>query len=117
MVQKLTKADIVEMIECYEFYLDTHCPMTYADVAFVFDVSPATVKKIFSGTHPLCDDYKKPAAVPKKPGRKKGFSSHCKQGHEMSGDNLYEYVDNKGVYSRRCRLCQKARMKTWRIKQ
>jgi len=117
-VSKLTKADVVEMLECYEFYQDTHCPMTHADIAHVFEVSLGTVKKVFAGTHPLCDGYVKPDG-PKKAGRRKKdtVSTHCKRGHELIGDNVYSYVDNKGNLSRRCRLCQKARMKEWHARQ
>jgi hypothetical protein len=116
-VAKLTKQDVIEMLECYEYYRNSSAPMNHADIAHVFEVSLGTVKKVFAGTHPLCDGYKKPDG-PKKAGRKKGHvSTHCKQGHELSGDNLYSYVDNNGNLSRRCRLCQKARVKSWKARQ
>ena len=113
-MSKLTKADVIEMLECYEYYRHSSAPMNHADIAHVFEVSLGTVKKVFAGTHPLCEGYGKPKEA-KKLGRTKGtISSHCKQGHALEGDNLYSYVDNKGNLSRRCRLCQKARMNTWR---
>ena len=36
--------------------------------------------------------------------------THCKQGHELSGDNLYQ--SKRG--SRVCRVCQLARLRAWR---
>ena len=114
---KLTKQDVIEMLECYEYYRNSSAPMNHADIAHVFEVSLGTVKKVFAGTHPLCDGYDKPKG-PKKIGRKPGHvSSHCKQGHALEGDNLYQYVDNKGNLSRRCRQCQKARINTWKARQ
>ena len=114
---KLTKQDVIEMLECYEYYRNSSAPMNHADIAFVFEVSLGTVKKVFAGTHPMCEGYDKPKG-PKKRGRKPGHvSTHCKQGHELAGDNLYQYVDNKGNLSRRCRLCQKARVESWRTRQ
>ena len=114
---KLSKADIVEMIECYEYYLDCSAPMTHHDVAFVFNCSVSTVRKVLTGIHPLSEGYKAP--VKNKQGNRKGrpLSSHCFRGHPLSGDNLYEYVDNQGNLSRRCRICQQIRIAKWRESQ
>jgi hypothetical protein len=116
-MSKLTKEDVVEMLECYEYYRHSSAPMNHADIAHVFEVSLGTVKKVFAGTHPLCDGYKKPDG-PKRAGRKKGtVYTHCKRGHPLEGDNVYSYVDNNGNLSRRCRLCQKARTQEWKARQ
>ena len=114
---RLNKEDVIEMLECYEYYRDSSAPMNHNDIAFVFDVSITTVQKIFAGTHPMCEGYEEPKDA-KKAGRTKGTTfSHCKQGHPLEGDNLYSYVDNNGNLSRRCRICQRARANTWKARQ
>ena len=51
--ERLTLDDIREMVECYEYYRTGPCPMTFLDVAFVFDCSVQTVKRVFNDSHPL----------------------------------------------------------------
>lgn len=41
-----------------------------------------------------------------RPGMRKDF---CKYGHPLSGDNLYIYINPKGIEIRRCKTCDKNR--------
>lgn len=42
--------------------------------------------------------------------------THCKHGHELSGENLIIYV-YKGIKHRYCKICNRAKVKRHRLKQ
>lgn len=56
--ERLTPDDVREIIECYEYYRSGPAPMTFRDLAFVFDCSHQTIQRIFNNSHPLQLKYK-----------------------------------------------------------
>ena len=104
----LSLEDILEMIEAYEYLLGHHSQMTYNDLAFMFDTSLNVVKAVMSGTHPL--QVGKPTRLrkerkPRTDIKPRKLKTHCKQGHELFGDNLRIY-DYDGKIVRQCKQCQ-----------
>ena len=55
--ERLTADDIREIIDCYEYYKDCHAPMNFHDLAFVFDCSHQTIRRIFAGVHPALSKH------------------------------------------------------------
>jgi hypothetical protein len=105
-MDNLSLEDILEMIEAYEYLLGHHSQMTYNDLAFMFDTSLNVVKAVMAGEHHLQTTGPRPKR-PRKPrveGPRK-LKTHCKRGHEMSGDNLRIY-DYDGLMKRQCKACQ-----------
>ena len=119
----LTLPDILEMIEAYEYLLGHPSQMTYNDLAFMFDTSLNVVKAVMSGTHPLQVQGFSPAlgeparikrvSKPRTDIKPRKIKTHCKQGHELFGDNLRIY-DYDGKIVRQCKQCQ---MKWRRLKK
>ena len=104
----LSLEDILEMIEAYEYLLGHHSQMTYNDLAFMFDTSLNVVKAVMSNTHPL--QVGKPTRLrkerkPRTDIKPRKLKTHCKQGHELFGDNLRIY-DYDGKIVRQCKQCQ-----------
>ena len=108
----VTPEDIKEIIECYEYYLDTHAPMNNYDLAFVFGYSLATIQKIMYGKHPLQTKRgrKTGISLPRAPRLRKLYATktHCRNGHEFTKDSVYLYTRPNGQMTRKCRICTKA---------
>ena len=129
----LTIDDIAEMIELYNYYRHSDYPLSYDDLAFMFNCSVNNIKKVFRGTHPAQTEQRalrraerrwegkdwggteqSEVTTPIIPspvrfdarGRKR--LTHCSAGHELTDDNLY--VDKHGKTTRKCLTCyQQAR--------
>ena len=108
----VTVDDIREIIECYEYYLDTHAPMNNYDLAFVFGYSLATIQKIMYGKHPLQTKRGRKTGIllPRAPRLRELYATktHCRNGHEFTKDSVYLYTRPNGQMTRKCRICTKA---------
>jgi len=76
--ERLTLEDLVEIIDCKAYYEHSSAPMNFYDLAFVFECSVQTVKRIFNNTHPLMVKHNMTVEKPMRniprpplPGRKK----------------------------------------------
>jgi hypothetical protein len=49
---RLTTEDCQEMLDIYEYYRSIGHPLNQDDLAFMFDTSKSTVKRVFCGVHP-----------------------------------------------------------------
>lgn len=108
----VTPEDIIEIIECYEYYLDSSAPMNNYDLSFVFGYSLATIQKIMYGKHPLQGKRgnKTGISLPPPPRLRELYATktHCRNGHEYNEDTVYLYTRPNGQTTRKCRICTKA---------
>ena len=49
---RLTTEDCQEMLDIYEYYRSIGYPLNYDDLAFMFNTTKSTVKRVFCGVHP-----------------------------------------------------------------
>lgn len=114
----LTYADVLEMIDLYRYFGGTEYPLTHDDLAFMFNCSPADVKKVFRGAHPEQKKRKDGKIVPpvesnETRGRKK--ITHCSAGHMLTDDNLRR--TRNGEITRNCVICYEEKLKLKRKKK
>jgi len=113
-VDRITLEDIEEMIAAKEWYDDTTAPMNFHDIAFMFDCGLNTVRKVFSGKHPLQLKEQRDRKIARGfidaalPAKKRGRppKTHCSAGHAMTGDNVVQYDK-----ARVCRACKDKKAK------
>lgn len=61
--------------------------------------------------HRILDDHI--SAVRRAAAKRRAGRTHCKNGHELSGDNKQVYFHKQGFYWYRCRICGNAASREW----
>lgn len=110
------------MRDSYVYFNKIGHPITVAEFAFMYNVSAATALRAIDGTHPsyLCEPQPNIAKVKRPVGRPRKVTevankpaTHCRNGHELIGNNVYSYTKPNKRVILRCRTCQTNNMKNY----